>query len=519
MGEVNGAHAILATLAQGGVEVCFTNPGTSEMHLVAEMDSVPGIRGVLCLFEGGATGAADGYGRMTGKPASTLLHLGPGLGNGLANLHNARRAGTPVVNIVGDHATYHKALDAPLESDIDAVAGAVSQWVRRTGCVGDAGPDAAAAVAAAGTTAHADGGVATLVLPADICWSQGAAPATVVPVPPPAPDADLAQVADLLRRGGEHTVLFIGGAVMRRPGLEAVSRIAAATGARVLAENSPARQERGAGLPGTQRIAFRGERGAAQLAGARHLVLAGAQPPVTFFAYPGQPSSLVPDGCTVVDLGGTVAALQHLADLVAPGVRPVPAPLARPEMPSGALTARKAAAVIGALLPEGAIVSDEAITSGWWLPSATAGCPPHDWLTVTGGAIGQGIPLAVGAAIACPDRPVINLQADGSAMYTLQALWTQAREGLDITTVVFNNASYAILGMEFDRLGTASVSGGSKALFDLSGLDFVALANGMDVPATRATTAEELAEQLRTAITEPGPHLIEAIVPAEESQA
>ncbi|MEU2423995.1 acetolactate synthase large subunit [Streptomyces sp. NPDC007851] len=516
MGGVNGAHAILATLARGGVEVCFTNPGTSEMHLVAELDSVPGMRGVLCLFEGGATGAADGYGRMAGKPACTLLHLGPGLGNGLANLHNARRAGTPVVNLVGDHATYHKALDAPLESDIPAIAGAVSQWVRRTEHVRDAGPDAAAAVAAAGTTAHASGGVATLVLPADICWSEGAAAAPVPPAPAPAPDVDVAEVADLLRREGKHAVLFVGGAVMRRPGMEAVSRIVLATGARVLAENSPARQERGAGIPGTERIAFLGEKGAAQLVGARHLVLAGAQPPVTFFAYPGKPSSLVPERCTMVDLGGTVAAVQDLADLVAPGVRPAPAPLARPELPSGELTARKAAAVVGALLPEGAIVSDEAVTSGWWLPSATAGCPPHDWLTVTGGAIGQGIPLAVGAAIACPDRPVISLQADGSAMYTLQALWTQAREGLDITTVVFNNASYAILGMEYDRLGTAPV-GGSKALFDLTGLDFVALANGLDVPATRATTAEELADQLRKAIAEPGPHLIEAVVPAERS--
>ncbi|MFI9262202.1 acetolactate synthase large subunit [Streptomyces sioyaensis] len=519
MDGMNGARAVLETLADGGVELCFTNPGTSEMHLVAALDEVPRIRGVLCLFEGGATGAADGYARMAERPAATLLHLGPGLGNGLANLHNARRAGTPVVNIVGDHASYHKSFDAPLESDIEAAAGTVSRWVRRCGGARDAGQDTADAIAAAGSTAQATGGVSTLILPADVCWSRGASAAPVPPGQTVGVDVDaLDAAARVLSREGEHTVVLIGGNLMRRPGLEAASRIAAATGARILAEETPARQERGGGIPLVERLAYLGEKAAVQLAGARHLVLAGARSPVSFFAYPGQPSDLVPEGCAVHDLGGAPVALEELADMVAPGVRPITVPGRRPGLPSGALTAEKTAMIIGALLPEGAIVSDEAVTSGRWLPAATADCPPHDWLTLTGGAIGQGIPLATGAAIACPDRPVINLQADGSAMYTLQALWTQVREGLDVTTVIFSNASYAILGMELGRIGALpSANGQARSLLDLTGLDFVALAEGMGLPASRAATADDLAEHLGKALAEPGPHLIEAVVPPPSS--
>ncbi|WP_329082481.1 acetolactate synthase large subunit [Streptosporangium sp. NBC_01469] len=516
---MNGARAVLETLTGGGVDVCFTNPGTSEMHFVAALDEVPQMRGVLCLFEGGATGAADGYARMADRPAATLLHLGPGLGNGLANLHNARRAGTPVVNIVGDHATHHKVFDAPLESDIEAAAGTVSRWVRRCVSVRDAGQDTANTIAAAGSTAQATGGVATLILPADVCWSRGACAAPVTPGQTTAVDENvLEEAARLLNREGKHTVVLIGGDLMRRPGLEAASRIAAATGARILAENTPARQERGAGIPLVERLAYLGEKATAQLTGVRHLVLAGARSPVSFFAYPNKPSNLVPTGCAVLDLGGVPMALEELAHLVAPGVRPVTISAQRPGLPNGALTAQKAAAVIGALMPEAAIVSDEAVTSGWWLPQATVGCPPHDWLTLTGGAIGQGIPLATGAAIACPNRPVISLQADGSAMYTLQALWTQARESLNVTTVIFSNASYAILGMELGRVGTRpSTDGRARALLGLPGLDFVSLAEGLGVPASRAITADDLAKQLSRALTEPGPCLIEAVVPSQSS--
>jgi len=515
---MNGAQALIRTLVGSGVRVCFSNPGTSEMHFVAALDAVPQMRGVLCLFEGVATGAADGYGRMTGGPAAVLLHLGPGLANGLANLHNARRARTPLLVVVGDHATYHKRYDAPLESDIDALAGSVSAWVRRSARSAEVAADAAEAVAAARIP---PGQVATLILPADVSWSDGAEPAAALPLrTPPLVAGDAARSAAAALRGGEPCVILIGGPGTRRPGLEAASQVAEGTGARLLCETFPARLERGAGIPAVDRLAYLGEFAAGQLSGARHLILAGARAPVAFFAYPGQPSSLVPQDCEVHVLAepseDVCAALAALADLVAPDAKPLLQAAERPEVPDGDLTGPAAAAVIGALLPEGAIVSDEANTSGVWLPGATAGAPPHDWLTLTGGSIGLGLPLATGAAIACPPRPVLALEADGSAMYTLSALWTHAREGLDVTTVIFSNGSYAILNMELSRVGADPAGEAARSLLELSrpGLDFVALATGMGVPATRATTADELVDQLGRALATPGPSVIEAVVPS-----
>jgi acetolactate synthase-1/2/3 large subunit len=505
------AQALIRTLTGCGVDVCFSNPGTSEMHFVAALDAVPQMRGVLCLFEGAATGAADGYGRMTGRPAAALLHLGPGLANGLANLHNARRARTPLLAVVGDHATCHKQFDAPLESDIDALANWVSVWAGRPARSADVGTAAATAV---------PGGVATLILPADVSWSEGAQPAPALPVPAPAPAPGKAvDAAAAALRSREPCVLLLGGDAMRRPGLEAASRVAQAAGARMLAETFPSRHERGAGPPAIDRLAYLAEFAVAQLGDVRHLILAGARAPVSFFAYPGKPSLLVPAGCQVHLLAGAgddvAGALAALADLIAPGTKPVPQQPERPALPDGDLTGASAAAVIGALLPEGAIVSDEANTSGLGLPGATAGAPPHDWLTLTGGAIGQGLPLATGAAVASPGRSVLALEADGSGMYTISALWTHAREGLDITTVIFSNRSYAILGMELDRVGAKAAGDAARSLLDLSrpGLDFVSLAGGMGVPASRASTAAEFARQLRQALAEPGPHLIEAVVP------
>jgi acetolactate synthase-1/2/3 large subunit len=287
----------------------------------------------------------------------------------------------------------------------------------------------------------------------------------------------------------------------------------------MLGETFPSRHERGAGLPAIDRLAYLAEFAVAQLGDVRHLILAGARAPASFFAYPGKPSSLVPEGCQVHLLAGAgddvAGALTTLADLVAPGTKPLPQQPERPALPDGDLTGESAAAVIGALLPEGAIVSDEANTSGLRLPGATAGAPPHDWLTLTGGAIGQGLPLATGAAIACPGRSVLALEADGSAMYTISALWTHAREGLDVTTIIFSNRAYAILGMELDRVGAAAAGEAARSLLDLSrpSLDFAALAGGMGIPASRAATAAEFAGQLRRALAEPGPHLIEAVVP------
>jgi acetolactate synthase-1/2/3 large subunit len=515
---MNGAEAMLRTLTGSGIGICFANPGTSEMHTVAALDEVPGMRGVLCLFEGVATGAADGYGRMADRPATVLLHLGPGLANGLANLHNARRARTPLLAVIGDHATYHKRFDAPLESDIEALAGTVSGWVRRCARSADAGADVAEAVAAA---MDPPGQVATVILPADVSWSPGAEPAV--------PGGVIGAVAAVLA-AGEPCVILLGGTGLRRPALAAASRVAQASGARLLAETFPARHERGAGIPLVDRLAYLAELAASQLDGTRHLILAGARAPASFFAYPEKPSSLVPDKCHVHvlaspgdDICGALAALAELAAPGsarggapdAPGAASAPREPERPALPDGDLTGHSAAAVIGALLPENAIVCDEANTSGLALPAATAGAPPHDWLTLTGGAIGQGLPLAAGAALACPERPVLALEADGSAMYTISALWTHAREQLDITTVIFSNRSYAILNMELERTGAPAAGQAARSLLDLSrpGLDFTALAEGMGVPASRAETAAEFAEQLRRALAEPGPHLIEAVVP------
>jgi acetolactate synthase-1/2/3 large subunit len=531
---MNGAEALINTLVAGGVDVCFANPGTSEMHFVAALDAVPAMRGVLTLFEGVATGAADGYARIAGRPAAVLLHLGPGLGNGLANLHNARRARVPVVNVVGDHATYHKRFDAPLESDIDALAGAVSGWVRRTERVEDVATDTAAAIAAA--TAP-PGQVATLMLPADVSWSPGASPAPAAVPGPLAPAVSAEAVAEAAKalRSGEPAVLLIGGDATREPGLTAAARVAEATGATLLCETFPTRLERGAGLPAVGRLGYLAEMATHQLSGVRHLVLAGARSPVSFFAYPGQPSDLVPDGCQVHVLaapeGSPAGALTQLADELAEGTAAPTAPARRPDLPTGPLTVDTAASVVGALLPEGAIVVDESVSSGLTLPAATEGAPRHDWLTLTGGSIGYGLPAATGAALAAPDRPVLCLEADGSAMYTLSALWTHARENLDVTTVIYHNNAYAILRMELQRVGAqtdgregkdgmGNDTGGkpgpkAQALLDLANpdLDFVALATGMGVPATRASTAEEFAAALRRALAEPGPHLIDALVP------
>jgi len=514
---MNGARALIQTLVDAGVTVCFANPGTSEMHFVAALDDAPEMRGVLALFEGVATGAADGYARMAGRPAAVLLHLGPGLGNGLANLHNARRARVPVVVIVGDHATYHKRFDAPLESDIESIARGVSGWFRASRRSRDIASDAAAAVAAAiGPPAQ----VATLVLPADVSWSDGAELAAVRPPAAPlaVPDAVLEAAAAALR-SGEPTVLFLGGRALREPGLVAAARIAAATGAALIAETFPARLERGAGLPAIDRLPYFAEQAAGKLAAYRHAILVDAPEPVSFFAYPGKPGELLPAGCTVQRLAAgaddVTGALVALADRLDAPHSPPLAAARRPALPTGALTVEAAAHAIGALLPDHAIVVDEAHTSALFLPAATAGTPRHDWLTLTGGAIGDGMPLAIGAAIACPSRKVVCLEADGSAMYTPQALWTIAREQLDITTVIFHNAAYAILRLELQRTGAGSGGPKAREMFSLSrpSLDFVALARSMGMSGGRATTAEELVAELRRAFAEPGPHLIEAVVP------
>jgi acetolactate synthase-1/2/3 large subunit len=517
---VNGAQALIRTLVGAGVDVCFANPGTSEMHFVAALDDVPEMRAVLTLFEGVATGAADGYARMAGRPASTLLHLGPGMGNGLANLHNARRGRTPLVNVVGDHARSHKRQDAPLESDIDAIAGSFSRWVRRSLLPSDVGADAADAVAAASA---APGGVATLILPADVSWEEGAGVAAPVPVrPAPRPFPDVVERVATALTGNEPAVLFLGGDAVGQTGQLLAARVAANTGARLMCETFPARRAHGAGLPNLPKLPYPPDMAIAALAGTRNLVLVGAPEPVHFFGYPGLPGSPVPADCTVHVLAEPgedgVAALEALAESLPGTAEPSLLEASRPELPTGALTPRALSAVVGALLPEDAVLVDEALTSGVGLDELTAGAPQHHWLSLTGGAIGAGLPMAAGAALACPGRQVVGIQADGSAMYTISALWTYAREQLDVTTIVCNNGSYAILEQELSRVGAAGDGKRAEQLLDLGNpdLDFVAMASGMGVPASRAHTAEDLAGQLRRALTEAGPHLIDAVLPRRQ---
>ncbi len=522
---MKGAQALLRTLQACGLDTCFMNPGTSEMHFVASLDDVPAVRPVLGLFEGVVTGAADGFGRMAGRPAATLLHLGPGLANGLANLHNARRAKSPIVNIVGDHATYHTAFDAPLESDIESLARPMSGWYRRSQRPADVVTDATDAVVASLGPPHR---VATLVLPADVSWLD--VDDSAVPSGIPARmrhagsraavgDDVVSAVAAILRRS-EPAALLMGASSLLEPGLVAASRVAEHTGARLLAESFPGRLQRGAGLPAVERLAYLGEFAALQMAGLRHLILVDARPPVSAFAYPGMPSDLVPEGCEVHVLAGpgddAVGALEALAEqLGAPAGGAKLAPASRPSLPEGALTAASVAAAVGALLPEGAIVSDEAITAGIYVPGATEGAPRHDLLSLSGNSIGQGLPLSIGAAVACPDRPVLALEADGSAMYTIQALWTQAREGLNVTNVIYDNGSYAILNVELGRVGADAGGPAARSMLEIGrpGLDFVAISEGLGVPAERATTAEEFNKALAAALGEEGPHLIQAVLP------
>jgi len=516
--SVNGAQALIRTLVDAGVATCFTNPGTSEIHFVAALDSVPRMRAVLTLFEGVATGAADGYARMTAAPAATLLHLGPGLGNGLANLHNARRAKVPVVNIVGDQATYHAPYDAPLQSDIETIARNVSAWVRTSTRTEELGRDAIEAITAA---TGPPGQVATLIVPADVSWQEGAqAAAPPQPTASPRVSVDVIEVVAKTIRGGRRTGILLGGKALREPGLMAAARIASATGTKLFAERSAARLERGAGLPAVERLAYWPELVSTQLDALEHLVLVDAKAPVSAFAYRGKESSLVPGGCLVHELSPPACdVLGSLEDLMealdAADARPALQARSVPPPPTGPLTAEKVCQAVGAILPEGAIISDEAITSALALPSNTVGAPRHDWLPLTGGAIGQGLPVAVGAAIACPDRPVIALEADGSALYTIQSLWTMAREQLDVTVVILNNRAYGILDTELARAGVQDAGPKAKAQLDLGApaLDFVELGTGLGISSRRVDTAEKLTGALDRAIADPGPHLVEVVIP------
>ncbi|MGZ5115698.1 MAG: acetolactate synthase large subunit [Burkholderiales bacterium] len=515
---MNGAESLVRTLLKGGVDVCFANPGTSEMHFVGALDRVEGMRCVLGLFEGVCSGAADGYYRMTDTPASTLLHLGPGLANSAANLHNAKKAGSGIVNIVGEHALYHIQYDTPLTADIEGIARPFSHWVKTSPTSKTVAADGALAIQAARV---APGQIATLILPADTAWGEADGVADTPDTPAPAkPQNDVVVAAAKALKHGNSAMLFLGGRALRARGLELAGKIAAKTGCRVQAAGGTARIERGAGRVATLRLHFVVETAQVQLEGVTKMVLVGAKPPAAFFAYPGKPSVLTPASCETTALcpvdGDPIAALEALAaELGALNEKPAGvAQAGRPERPTGKFTLEGLGQALGATLPEGAIVVDESVTTGRGFFPFTVGAPPHDWLNNMGGSIGFGTPVAVGAAVACPNRKVIAMIGDGSAMYTFQSLWTMAREGLDICVMIFSNKSYKILYSQLADVGAANP--GPRAIdmltLDRPTIDFPGMAKSLGVPGVQVHDLETLTKQLSYAMSQRGPYLIDVVM-------
>jgi acetolactate synthase I/II/III large subunit len=514
---MNGAESLVHTLLLSGIDTCFANPGTSEMHFVAALDEIPGMQCVLGLQENVVTGMADGYYRIAGKPACTLLHCGPGLANGLANLHNARRARSGIVNIVGDQATYHRPFDAPLTADTDALARTVSAWVHTSTRSADVGRDAAAAVQAARTP---PGQIATLILPSDTSWDAGGAIVQALPVPAPAPldPHAIHSAARVLREHGQETLILLGGKGVHSPAQALAWRIAQATGAALMGDFVMARMERGRGRLQIERVPYPTDVAIAALSRFNHIILVNAKAPVGFFAYPGKPSRHYPPHAQLHTLSryeqDAELALRALVDELAAPDAAIPDPGPRPEVARGAITPDSLAQTVAALLPENAIVSEESVTFGRGFSRFTHAAPPHDWLQLTGGAIGDGLPVATGAALgARGDRRVLSLQADGSAMYSLQSLWTQAHEELPCTTILINNSKYNILIGEYTNVGATPGETAMRMLgLDNPPLDWVKLAHGMGVEAARATTMDACADLLTQSFKQNGPFLIELIV-------
>ncbi|MFT4796929.1 MAG: acetolactate synthase-1/2/3 large subunit [Candidatus Azotimanducaceae bacterium] len=515
---MNGAEKLLQTLIQQGVEVCFTNPGTSEMHMVAAIGKTDGMRSVLSLFEGVCTGAADGYARMAGKPACTLLHLGPGLSNGSANLHNAKKGNVPVLNLIGDHATYHKQFDAPLTSDIIGLSQPVSHWTKTVATADELPTDAAEAVAVANSGA---GKIATLIVPANCAWDECVKSAAVAEIvlPQVVADDQVSTAASLLNNG-KSTVLLLNNLALTEEALQIADKISQASGAKLFCDTFTARLPRGEGRVAVERLGYFAEQAETQLAGVEQFILIGTKSPVAFFAYPGKASEFYSADSIRHTLAGVddnaEDALHRLSvALDCDSTAPRFSPLKKAGLGDGDLSPRSIGMTFAELMPIDAIVVDEGATSGGGCYMASQTAEPHDWLSLTGGSIGYGLPVAVGAAIACPDRKVLCIHGDGGAMYTIQSLWTMARENLDICVVIFANRKYQILQVELARVGAQSMTKKTLDMLDISNpdLDFVKIAEGMGVAASRATTIEEFNEQYELAMSESGPRLIEAVLP------
>ncbi len=514
---MNGASSLVKTLLASGVDTCFANPGTSEMHFVAALDEHPEMNCVLCLFEGGTSGAADGYYRMKRDVAGTLLHLAPGFGNAFANIHNARKANSGMVNIVGDHADYHLAYESPLKGDIIGVSQSVSHWTRVSPDALSVAQDGAAAIRAARSN---NGQIATLVLPANTAWDPAEAEAAAPPPPAlhrPSTEQITAAAAGLFQPGA---ALMIGGEALFGTLRHLAGKIAAKTGARLMMDTLLPRISKGAGEPVTAQLPYPVPPKMAALVDTRSILLVGSNRPVAFFAYPGKPSLPEPPACTITELArpemDIAWTLNALADeLDAHGAQAQTYALDQPELPDGAMTLEKVGAVLANLLPENAILVNESVTSGFHILPPLTSARPHDILGGTGGAIGIALPMAVGAAVAAPDRKMVVLTGDGSAMYTLQSLWSMARENLDITVIVFANKGYQILRDELLNVGVQSYGTNAQAMFDVEKpvLDWVALAKGHGVPGTRADDLDTLIKALRAGLDSDGPSLIELTCP------
>ena len=515
---MNGAESLIRSLVDAGVNVCFANPGTSEMHLVQAIDAVPEMRAVLALFEGVCTGAADGYGRMQEGPAATLLHLGPGLGNGIANLHNARRAATPIINLIGNHALYHVKYDAPLTSDVDTLAKNVSSWVKSDSTAQSLAADGMAALQAASTTKSGSlGQISTLIIPADACWGEAMGPVVSLDVPALA-EADKTVIDDVAGKIDTNSLILLDKDGLTVPARIAASRIQAVTGCRVALTTFPGRVDGGPGTPVFERLPYFPEQVLAALKNVSTLVLAGSDAPVSFFAYPDFPSELVPDSCEAIVLAAgdenVTLALQSVADIIdAPESGYAVFERKTPQSPTGQLSVAAVATLLASLLPENSIICGDS-GGGGAVFAPVQETAPNTWLNLTGGSIGQGGPVSIGAAIARPERRVLALLGDGAAMYTNQAFWTQAREGLDVTTVIYSNHRYGILETEYLRLGVNEIGDRAGDLFDLSrpSIDFVALAQSMGVPGRVAKTCEEFRAALELSFSQPGPFVVEARV-------
>ncbi len=509
----DGAEMMFRTALSVGVDVCFANPGTTEMAMVAALDRVPGIRPVLGLFEGVCSGACHGYARVADRPALGLYHLGPGYVNALANLHNARRSFTPVVNIIGDQASWHLPYDAPLSSDTAKLATWVG-WHRHVKSAAELAGDTAAAIHAA---TDGTGGPATLVVPADATWEEAPPeiPAVEFGSRRTVPADRVTEAAAALRSG--HSALIVGGPLVTAEMAADMVRIAAATGCRPLRYRAGT-NELGRGRHLIPDIPYFPEGAARATAGVRTAVLLTEGEPVTFFGYPGVPSTTLPDDCHRLQLAGIeddiARCLADLADAVGAGPAAPPPDPGPPATPSGPLDIMTLGQTLAALMPDDAVLVQDGITSAAGFLTMVDRAAPFRMIQAMGGAIGAGLPTALGAAIAAPDRRVICLQSDGSAMYTIQALWSMAREGVDVTVVMANNHRYNILQMELHRAGIDEPGPNALALTELTDpdLDFCSLARGMGVPASRATTAEELTDAVARANATPGPSLVEAIL-------